>query len=76
MRKKELNQSLEIGENEIYTVSDVQRILKISQSTAMRMLKKGTLRAAKVGKQYRIMGRELLRILSPELENQFISRKK
>ncbi len=64
---------MKIRENEIYTVSDVQRILKISQSTAMRMLKKGTIRAAKVGKQYRIMGKELLRILSPDLENELIS---
>ena len=67
---------MEVRENEIYTVSDVQRILKISQSTAMRILKKETIRAAKVGKQYRIMGKELLRLLSPELENEFKSAKK
>lgn len=34
-----------------------------------RMLKSGLIKAAKVGKQYRIMGKELLRILSPELED-------
>lgn len=60
---------MEINENEIYTPQDVQKILKISQSTAMRMLKKGLIRAAKVGKQYRIMGKELLRLVSPELED-------
>jgi hypothetical protein len=35
-----------------------------------RMIKNGLIRAAKVGKQYRIMGKELLRVLSPQLEDQ------
>ncbi|MFH0983992.1 MAG: helix-turn-helix domain-containing protein [Candidatus Omnitrophota bacterium] len=60
---------MEIRENEVYTTSEVQAILKISQSTAMRMLKKGLIRAAKIGKQYRITGKELLRLISPELED-------
>ena len=60
---------MEIKENEVYTTAEMQEILKISQSTAMRMLKTGLIRAAKVGKQYRIMGKELLRILSPQLED-------
>ena len=34
------------------------------------MLKNGLIRANKVGGQYRIMGKELLRILSPELEKE------
>ena len=34
------------------------------------MIKKGLIRAAKVGKQHRIMGKELLRVLSPILEDQ------
>ena len=60
---------MEINENEVYTNSEMQKILKISQSTAMRMLKGGLIRAAKVGKQYRIMGKELLRIVSPQWED-------
>lgn len=60
---------MEINENEVYTASEMREILKISQSTAMRMLKSGLIRAAKVGKQYRIMGKELLRIVSPKLED-------
>ena len=60
---------MEINEKEVYTTADIQKILKISQSTAMRMLKKGLIRAAKVGKQYRIIGKELLRLVSPELED-------
>ncbi|MCM8776629.1 MAG: helix-turn-helix domain-containing protein [Candidatus Omnitrophica bacterium] len=61
---------MEIIENEVYTQRETQAILKVSSSTVMRMIKKGLIRAAKVGRQYRIMGKELLRILSPELEDQ------
>lgn len=61
---------MKINENEVYTHEETQEILKLSASTITRMIKKGLIRAAKVGKQYRIMGKELLRVLSPELENQ------
>ncbi len=60
---------MEIKENEVYTHEETQAILKVSSSTVTRMIKKGFIRAAKVGKQYRIMGKELLRVLSPELED-------
>jgi excisionase family DNA binding protein len=61
---------MEIKENEVYTHEETQVLLKVSASTVTRMIKKGLIRSAKVGKQYRILGKELLRILSPELENQ------
>ncbi len=60
---------MEIKEHEVYTHEETQALLKVSSSTLTRMIKKGLVRAAKVGKQYRIMGKELLRILSPELED-------
>ena len=60
----------EIQENAVYTTTEAQELLKISNSTIKRMLKKGLIRANKVGGQYRIMGKELLRILSPELEEE------
>jgi len=60
---------VEIKENSVYTREESQELLKISQSTMMRLIKKGIIRAAKVGKQYRIMGKELLRVMSPELED-------
>ena len=53
----------------VYTPQEAQVILKVSSSTVTRMIKKGLIRTAKVGKQYRIMGKEILRILSPELED-------
>lgn len=61
---------MEIKENEVYTHEETQEILKISSSTVTRMIRKGLIRAAKVGKQYRIMGKELLRLLSPKFEDQ------
>ena len=58
----------EIKENGVYTTQETQTLLKISPSTVKRMLKKGLIRANKIGGQYRILGKELLRLLSPELE--------
>jgi len=60
---------MEIKENEVYTTLEAQRLLKVSSSTTMRLIKKGIIRTAKVGKQYRILGKELLRIVSPKLED-------
>ena len=59
---------LEIKENAIYTTAETEELLKVSESTLKRMLKHGLLRANKVGGQYRIMGKEILRLVSPELE--------
>lgn len=60
---------MEIKENEAYTHEETQALLKVSASTVTRMIKKGIIRTARVGKQYRIMGKELLRILSPVVED-------
>ena len=58
----------EIKPNQVYTTNEAQDFLKISKSTIKRLLKKGILRANKVGGRYRILGRELLRLVSPEVE--------
>ena len=63
-------EAMEIKENEVYTHQETQEILKVSSSTVTRMIKKGLIRTAKVGKQYRIMGKELLRVVSPKLEDE------
>ena len=60
---------MEIKANEVYTTREVQKLLKVSPSTTMRLIKNGIIRTAKVGKQYRVLGKELLRIVSPELED-------
>ena len=61
---------MEIKPNEVYTTQEAQQLLKLSSSTTMRLIKKGMIRTAKVGKQYRIMGKELLRLVSPKLEDE------
>lgn len=58
----------EIKPNAVYTTNEALKVLKISESTIKRLLKKGLIRANKVGRQYRILGKELLRIVSPEVE--------
>ncbi len=60
---------MQLNENEVYTLEEAEKILKVSKSTMLRLIKKGIVHAAKIGKQYRIMGKELLRLLSPELED-------
>lgn len=58
----------EIKPNEVYTTAETEKLLKVSNSTIKRMLKSGLLRANKIGGQYRIMGHELLSMLSPEID--------
>jgi len=58
----------EINKNAVYTTTEARDLLKISDSTIKRLLKKGVLRANKVGGQYRILGKELIRLVSPDLE--------
>ena len=60
---------MEIKETDVYSTDEASEYLKVSMSTVMRMIKKGLIAAAKVGKQYRIMGKELLRLVSPKLED-------
>lgn len=64
--------SLEIKPNTIYTTAETQKLLKISNSTIKRLLKNGLIKANKVGGQYRIMGKEILRLVSPEVEKKAI----
>jgi excisionase family DNA binding protein len=52
----------------VYTTTETQKVLKISESTIKRMLKRGLIRANKVGGQYRILGKEIIRLVSPNIE--------
>ena len=63
----------EIKPNGVYTTGEAQDLLKISNSTIKRLLKKGLLQANKVGGQYRILGKELLRLVSPTIEQKAIN---
>ena len=66
---------MRLDEKEVYTLAESRQILKVSQSTMLRLIKKGIIRMAKVGKQYRILGKELLRVVSPKLEEEAIPEK-
>jgi excisionase family DNA binding protein len=63
----------EINPNEVYTTQETQDLLKISGSTMKRLLKKGLIKANKIGGQYRILGKEILKALSPTIERRAVS---
>lgn len=60
--------SEKINSNDLYTTTDAQNFLKVSKSTLKRYLKSGLIKANKVGGRYKIWGKELLRLVSPETE--------
>lgn len=62
----------EIEPNQVYTTGETRDFLKISNSTIKRFLKNGIIQANKVGGRYRILGREILRLISPEVENKAV----
>ena len=62
-----------IDPDEVYTTEEVRDFLKISKSTLKRYLKKGIIKAYKIGGVYRIWGREILRLLSPGTEQKAVS---
>lgn len=64
---------MSIDPEQIYTTNEAQEILKVSSSTMKRLLKKGLIRANKVGRQYRVFGKELLRVLSPDVERKAVN---
>ena len=63
----------EIKPNAIYTTNETKKILRISDSTIKRLLKRGILKANKVGGQYRILGKEILRLISPKTERKAVN---
>ena len=58
-----------IDPNKIYTTKEARDFLKISESTIKRFIKKGIIKAYKVGGRYRIWGSEILKSISPEVES-------
>ncbi len=58
-----------IKPNEVYTTKETRDFLKISESTIKRLLKGGIIKAYKVGGRYRILGSEILRLISPQIES-------
>lgn len=52
-----------MNEPELLTVADVAKYLKVSQRTVREMIQRGDLRAAKIGKAYRIRKEDVLSLL-------------
>ena len=59
---------MDIEPDKVYTTEETRNFLKVSESTIKRMLKNGIIRANKVGGRYRILGKEILHLISPEAE--------
>ncbi len=57
----------EINPKEVYTTKEAKDFLKVSSSTFKRLLKKGIIKAYKVGGTYRIWGDEILSLVSPKV---------
>ncbi len=72
MATKKYENLQEIRAKAVYTTAETRKILRLSESTVKRLLKRGLIRANKIGGQYRILGHELLRLLSPKLERQAV----
>lgn len=53
----------DINPNAVYTTQEARTILKVSVSTMKRLLKREIIRANKIGGQYRVLGKEILRLL-------------
>lgn len=62
----------EIKPHGVYTTEETSDVLRISMSTMKRLLKQGVIRANKVGGQYRILGKELIRVISPGAERESV----
>ena len=66
--EKNKNLSGRVKPDQIYTTEEAQEYLRVSNSTIKRLLKKGILRANKVGGRYKILGSEMIRLVSPRAE--------
>ena len=53
----------EILPGAVYTLQDTCHLLKISDATARRWIKRGVLTGRKLGRAYRFLGRDLLAAL-------------
>lgn len=55
---------MKIEVNEVYTLKEVAQLLKISVPTMKRMLKEGRLVTMRIGRQHRIMGKDIMDFLN------------
>ena len=51
---------MEIQERAVYTTAEAARILKLSPVTVERKIRKGEMPGTKIGKEYRLLGDDIL----------------
>ena len=51
---------VQLNERSIYTTAEAAKILKLSPVTVERQIRRGELKAIRLGKEYRLLGRDLL----------------
>ncbi len=51
---------VQLNEGIVYTTQEAAKILKLSPITIERQIRRGELKAVKLGKEYRLLGRDLL----------------
>lgn len=58
-----------ISPEAIYTLSEVLEILKVSDATLRRWIKQGKLKAHRIGRDYRFLGRDIMAALKETAPN-------
>ena len=61
-----VNQELEIRPNTYYTLEETAALLRVSRGSIRELLESGVARGIKIGRHWRILGRDLLQL--PEAE--------
>lgn len=51
---------VQLDERVVYTTAEAAKILKLNPVTIERQIRRGELKAIKLGKEYRLLGRDLL----------------
>ena len=51
---------VQLDERSVYTTAETAKILKLSRVTIERQIRRGELKAIRLGKEYRLLGRDLL----------------
>lgn len=59
----DIKEKLLLSDERVYTVTEVSKKLKVSDSTVRKWIKKGLLKAVQVEKQYRVLESDLKEFL-------------
>jgi excisionase family DNA binding protein len=59
---------MDIEPNRIYTFDEVSKVLKLSPVTLRKLIRNGDVPASKFGKQYRLLGVEILKVFEKRQE--------